>query len=75
LELDVNGFAELTPFDLDNGSLDWECSIAAIEFGTTTFDCGDVDDTESILEYSVRDGNDNAGACFTHVTIVDSTVR
>ncbi|KAL3939961.1 MAG: hypothetical protein SGARI_001178 [Bacillariaceae sp.] len=74
LELDVDGFAELHAFDLDNGAFDFECSIVAIEFGKTTFDCGDADDTASIFEYSVRDGNDNPGTCLTNVTVVDSIV-
>ena len=61
--------------DLDNGAFDFECSVTAIEFGKTTFDCGDVDDFESVLEYSVRDGNDNAGTCLTNITVVDLIVR
>jgi hypothetical protein len=72
IELDEDGFASVTPDDLDAGSSD-NCALAFLEIenGQSEFGCDDIGQTFEI-ELTAGDGSGNTGSCTAEVMILPS---
>ncbi len=69
LQLDANGSASITVWDIDNGSSD-NCGIASMAIDKDTFDCSDIG--ENTITLTVTDSSGNVSTCTTVVTVEDS---
>lgn len=70
LQLNEEGIAELSPADIDNGSIATYCGIAEMMASPSIFDCEDVGENTATL--TVIDGLSNIGTCEATVTILTS---
>ena len=68
VELDINGTATITPFQIDNGSTD-NCSIT-MELDITSFDCDDLG--PNTVVFTVTDLANNASTQTAIVTVEDN---
>lgn len=69
VQLDVNGMANITAADVDNGSTD-NCAIASLSVSPSSFTCADVGPNSVTL--TVTDVNGMSSTCTTTVTVQDN---
>jgi len=69
VQVNANGFAFLSPSDLDNNSFD-NCSIAMMELGQDTFSCADFGINQNTLTLTDQAGNTQT--CAATVTVEDT---
>ena len=69
VQLDANGMASITPFDVDGGSND-NCGIASLAVSPSAFDCSNVGTNTVTL--TVTDTSGNSSSCTATVTVEDN---
>ena len=69
IELDENGYAEITADVFDDGSYD-DCTDLLFTVNKTTFDCSDIGTQPNTL--IVEDANGNIDSCMVSLTILDT---
>ena len=70
--LDINGFATITPEDIDNGSFD-NCEIISLEIDRDSFECQDLWTNPHDVTLKVTDASGNMSTCIGQVTVKDTT--
>ncbi|MBN2774858.1 MAG: HYR domain-containing protein, partial [Prolixibacteraceae bacterium] len=67
--LDINGFAQISADDIENGSTD-NCSISSVSINKTDFTCSDTGIND--IELTVVDENGNQSVCTSQLTVLDT---
>ncbi|RCU56992.1 M14 family zinc carboxypeptidase [Oceanihabitans sediminis] len=72
IELDENGYATITPDQIDNGSTD-NCGIETYSVSPNTFETGDIGENNVI--FTITDYSGNSSQCNATVTVNEYTLN